>query len=333
MFKSIDIKLNMKYAILFLIYIVILCPGSSMASTIIQDSSGRNIVVKHAFKRIISLYGAHTVNLLYLGAASSLVGICPEDRQIPELGGKRVFSYHDGPERFLAAKPDLILIRPMIDRGYPSLIRKLEGAGIVVVSLQPRSVEQMYRYWHILGILTGKEARAQEMIRSFKEAINRISKIVSKIPVNERKKVYFEAIHSKMKTFSPVSITIFCLKTAGGINVASDAIPVRNTNIAQYGKERILAKGNEIDVYLAQVGPMNRVTVKTLKNESGFQAIKAIRTGQVFLLDEKLVSRPTPDLLRGILTVAHLLYPKYFPDNGINPKIFKDFFIWENTQL
>ena len=73
-----------------------------------------------------------------------------------------------------------------------------------------------------------------------------------------------------MRTFSPSAMPIFVLETAGGINVAGDAVPRRGTNIADYGKERILSRGREIDVYLAQFGPMNRPTVESIKAEPGY---------------------------------------------------------------
>ena len=111
-----------------------------------------------------------------------------------------------------------------------------------------------------------------------------------------------------MRTFAPESISIFCLTTAGGINVAGDAVSRRGTNIAGYSKERILAKAEEIDVYLAQSGRMNRISVEQIINEPGFRAIKAIRSGRIYLIDEYLVSRPTPRLLQGIKTIHQLLY-------------------------
>jgi iron complex transport system substrate-binding protein len=80
--------------------------------------------------------------------------------------------------------------------------------------------------------------------------------------VDNRKRVYFEAIHSKMKTFTPQAMAIFALETAGGINVAADA-PVReNNNIAVYGKERLLAHAAGIDVFLSQQGAMNQISVE-----------------------------------------------------------------------
>ena len=67
--------------------------------------------------------------------------------------GKEIFSYHDDPERFLATRPDLVLIRPMIARGYPRLVQRMEQSGIRVVSLQPTTVDQLAGYWRFLGQL------------------------------------------------------------------------------------------------------------------------------------------------------------------------------------
>ena len=120
--------------------------------------------------------------------------------------------------------------------------------------------------------------------------------------------VYFEAIHSKMKTFSPSSIAIFCLEKAGGVNIASDAKPRFNSNIASYGKERILAHAGNIDVFLAQKGRMNPVDIEMITSESGFRAIKAVQEKKMYLIDESLVSRPTPHLIKGISTIQQYLY-------------------------
>ena len=107
-------------------------------------------------------------------------------------------------------------------------------------------------------------------------------------------------------------MTIFALETAGGINVASDAKSVRRTNIARYGKERILARAADIDVYLAQYGTMNSPTVADIKREPGFQAIKAVYNNQIFIIDEQIVSRPTLRLLEGIHEIGKILYPDVF---------------------
>lgn len=274
------------------------------------DQAGRRTPVPRPFGRIISLYGAHTENLFALGAGGQLVGVSPREEYPPEAARLPAFSYRDDPEKFLAARPDLVLIRPMIERGYPQLVQRLVQSGIAVVSIQPDDVAGMLAYWEILGVLSGRREEADRMAEGFRRAVASIRRLTADRV--ERRRVYFEAIHDKMKTFAPGSMALFALEAAGGVNAADDAVPVRDTHIAFYGKERLLARGEAIDVYLAQSGPMNPVRREQIAAESGFQAIRAVREGRIHLIDERLVSRPTPRLLEGICAIGRILYPELF---------------------
>lgn len=281
---------------------------------VIVDQAGRRLAAAKSFHRIISLYGAHTENLFNLGVIEEIIGVSRNETYPPEALQKPVFSYHDDPEKFLAARPDLVVIRPMIDQGYPQFVSMLEKNGIKVVSLQPDSVDDMYTYWRILGILSDRQDRAAAMISQFRAAVAEFKALT--VAKTAKKRVYFEAIHSKMKTFTPNSMAVFALETAGGINVAQDAKPVRSTNIAYYGKERILSHAAEIDVFLSQSGVMNRPSVSMIKDEPGFNIIKAVMNNQIYLIDEQIVSRPTLRLLEGIFEIGKILYPDIFDEKA-----------------
>jgi iron complex transport system substrate-binding protein len=293
--------------------LVLFTMDSANAQTLptIVDSSGNSITVVKPFTRIISLYSAHTENICSLGGEDLLVGISRTDDFPPAVLGKPRFSYREDPEKFIGITPDLVLVRPMIERSYPQFIEKLRHAGIVVVSLQPNSVGEMFDYWKTLGILTGRQNEADEMIQTFKDRIDAVQRRLEKIPADKRPKVYFQSIHTKMKTFAPESIGVFVLEQAGGINIAADAGQVRSTNIGYYGKERLLSRGEEVDFFLAQQGRMNPVTKETIMQEPGFGAIRAIREDKVFLIEEALVSRPTLRIIEGI----EQLYSIFYLDN------------------
>lgn len=276
----------------------------------ITDQGGRQLVVERPFGRIISLYGAHTENLFALGLEREIIGVTRHESYPPAARRKPVFSYHDDPEKFLAARPDLVLVRPMIDRGYRPLMARLEKSGIAVISLQPGTIQEMYRYWEILGVLAGRRAEAAALTERFQQAVAAFGALAERVQAPKR--VFFEAIHSKMKTFSPNAMPIFALETAGGINLAADAPPVGGTNIAAYGTERILSHAAELDVYLAQQGVMNRISRETIIATPGFTALKAVRENAVFLVDEAIVARPTPRLLLGIAAIGRILYPSVF---------------------
>lgn len=287
------------------------CPVAAHATTFVDDA-GRSVSFERPFQRIVSLYGAHTENLCSLGLESALVGVSENDDWPASISAKAKFSVRDDAERFIASGADLVLVRPMVWERYGQLVEQLERAGMRVVALQPRTAEELRLYWRRLGELTGREAAAESMHARFEEGLEALRARTAQIPLEERKRVFFEAIHGQMKTFSPDSMAIFALRAAGGVNAAADAEANRGSNIADYGHERLLALGPKIDVYLAQVGPMNRVTQEDILKEKGFRAIKAVTEGKVFLVDEALVSRPTLRLLEGVSALGQRLYPELF---------------------
>lgn len=291
-----------------LIFLAIQPVNPGQASLVIDDS-GRKIYINKPFTRIISLYSAHTENLCSLGAEKQIIGISKSDDFPLSILDRRRFSYREDPEKFIAVSPDLVLVRPMIERSYPQFIKKLEQAGITVFSLQPGSVKELFTYWKTLGFLTGKIKETDKMIASFETGLKKIQDRVSDVPPASRPKVYFESIHHKMKTFSQTGIAMYTLEQAGGINIATDARQVRKTNIAAYSKERILKHAAEIDIFLAQRGRMNPISRKDILEEPGFNAIKAVKENRVFLIEESLVSRPTYRILEGIEQLNSLFFP------------------------
>lgn len=290
-----------------IIFLAMMIPAFLHAESF-TDDEGKTISFDKPFTRIISLYPAHTENLASMGCESELIGIGESDSYPETIATKDRFSYRDGTEKFLAASPDLILIRPMISRSQPELMNKLRAMGIAVVSLQPTDMDQMFTYWHKLGRLCGKTVQAGRMEQEFAASLDELRSNIPQDPAR-RPQVYFESIHSKMKTFDPTAISMFALAAGGGRNIATDASGRNDSNIAPYGKERILARADAIDIFLSQVGRMNRVTLDEIYREPGFQLIKAVRNRSVFLVEEELVSRPTMRLLEGIRKIQTILYP------------------------
>jgi iron complex transport system substrate-binding protein len=297
-----------------LIALVLLLPALAAHAVEITDRDGTRITFDQPFRRIISLYPAHTENLVELGLTAEIIGVSKGDNP-PAVADRPRFSDADNAEKFIAAAPDLLLVRPMISRAHPQLLARLRQSGITVVSLQPTGIEEMFAYWQTLGRLTGRSEAADDMRKRFLAGVAAIQKNIPAIAAADRPGVYVESIHSKMKTFSPASMTIYAVEAAGGRNIAADARPRNNSNIAEYGKEQIIARAGEIDIFLSQTGRMNPVDSLTLKNETGFQLIKAFRENRVHLIAEELVSRPTLRLLTGIEQLHHLFYPQQGADN------------------
>jgi len=255
----------------------------------ITDSEGKLIKMDKPAQRIISLYSAHTENLFALGLDQEIIGVSTTDKYPPEVKNKKVFDYRSDPENIIVEKPDLVLIRPFISKSVPDFVQALESAGITVVSLYPNSFDEFDEYIMKLGMLTGKTEKAEEMLENFHKRIQEIHDKTKDIEPKSR--VFFESTKEECRTVTKDSMAAKAIEFAGGQNIAEDAEPVSKTSsIASYGTEKVIEKGEQIDVYVAQKGAMNPdSSPEAIAARSGYSAIKAVKEGRVYVIDEKFV--------------------------------------------
>lgn len=258
--------------------------------------------------RIISLYAAHTEVLLRLGASENIIGVSDQETYNgPETEGwkPKIFSIRDDVEKFLAAKPDLVLARPMHIAAGSRLVETLENAGIKVLAIQVTQAAELYNYWRELGALVGRENEAERMIIDFDNRISVYHEAASQIPEAAKPGIFLEAIHDKIKTFTPYSLPVWLVELAGGRNVASDAKPHSpNLIVANYGPERLLSKADLIDIFISQMGPMNNTSLEQVSGRGIYKHIKAFKEGRVYKIPENIIARPTPSLLLGLEEIA-----------------------------
>jgi iron complex transport system substrate-binding protein len=235
-----------------------------------------------------------------MGCRDLLVGISAQETYDgPETQGwvrPRQFSARDDVEKYLAARPDLILARPQHLASSPHLWAALEKVGIKIWAKQVLLATELNGYWLELGALVGREAQAQQMVERFKKAL---------APhegrsLDRRPGVFLEAIHQQIKTFTPGSIPIWLMELAGGRNVAADVEMGQGRIVVDFGPERLLGLANEVEIYLSQAGPMNRVSLETIKSRPLFRNLPAFKNNRVYKIPEDLIARPTPGILEGL---------------------------------
>ncbi len=308
-------------AFLLSIIFLLLFTCFAYGEIVIYDDFGK-VTFEKLPQRIISLYGAHTENLFSLGVEDKIVGVSIHEDYPPPATRKPTFSYRDDPEKLLSVSPDLVLIRKFVANRYPNLIKQLKGAGVKVVSLSPETLDDFYDYMLTLGKLTEKEERARELVAQFKKEVEKTREKTKTI--KHKKRVFFESIGKDISTATPTSITAELLNIVGAENIAKDAKPKSpGSRIASFGIERLLAKADQIDIYIAQKGVMNRVKLRSIYERPGFSEIKAIKEKKVYIVDEKIVSRPTMRLLWGIEELGRIIYPEIFCDISSCKKIAK----------
>lgn len=286
----------------------------------ITDCEGKIVKMEKPAEKIISLYSAHTENLFSLGLEKEIIGVGTSDVYPPAVKEKKVFDYRSDPENIIAANPDLVIIRPFIRKSVPDFVKALEEAGINVVSLYPEKFDEFDEYIRTLGVLTGRQEKAEELLNDFK---NYMDEVRSKIKdINPKVNVFFESTEKECRTVTKDSMAARAIFIAGGVNVAEDAVSVSETSsIAAYGSERVIKKGDIIDVYVSQTGAMNAGgDPGSISKRPGFSAIKAVKEGRVYTIDEKLISSPTFRYKDGIKELLDMFYPGIFDDLINNKK-------------
>lgn len=278
------------------------------------DDDGRLVAFDAPFARIISLYSAHTENLYLLGAGDKLIGAHATSVFPPEAAQLPQFDYNADPEYIIAAQPDLVLIRPFITNRNPDFVKAIEAAGIQVVSMLPETVDDLDDYVRKLALLTGTEAACEELLSQFHASVEAVARKTADFAPKMR--VFFESTENELRTVTPDSMAGRAIVLAGGVNVAADAQPVsEGSTVAAFGAERILMLADQIDVYVSQRGAMNAGGDEhSIAIRPGFETVKAVKEGRVYLINEKLISSPLLRYAAGVEEMARFLYPEQMDD-------------------
>lgn len=280
-------------------------PPTEESGMIYVDDAGREITLTGIPQRIISLAPSNTEILFAVGAGSQVVGrdefsdYPPEAASIDSIGGS--FGEYNV-EAILALEPDLVLAAEI---NTPELIHQLEDLGLAVYYLRnPTTLEEMYTNLETVARLTGHDATA--LVDSLKARVAAVDEKIA--PLSSRISVFYEidaTDPTKPWTYGPGTFGDLLIDRAGGFNVgniASDPYP-------QLSLEQIVA-ANPAVIILGD--SMWGMTPESVLTRPGWETIEAVKSGNLFPIDDNLISRPGPRLVDGLEHLAKLLRPELF---------------------
>ena len=161
--------------------------GPAFAGITVEDDRGRRVELPAAPQRIVSLLPSLTETVCALQACSRLVGVdrfsnWPASvRGLPQLGGLEDTQI----ERLVALKPDLVL-----SPGSSRAVDRLEGLGLRVVVLEPKSLQDTERVLARVAQALGDAPAGLALWQTMQARINAASARVP--PALRGKQVYFE---------------------------------------------------------------------------------------------------------------------------------------------
>jgi len=177
-------------------------------------------------------------------------------------------------------------------------------AGIRFLGLAPHSLADIYADIAVIAGAMGEETRGQAVIEGMRREIEILREKIKTIDPNRnaRPRVFCEEwgkpLIASQKWVAELVVA------AGGEFLGEPG--------AHCSPQSVLSE--DPDVLIAGwCGAGDRVPLKKIVHDRGWQELRAVKTGRVYCVRDELLNTPAPTLLLGLKALAAAIHPDYFP--------------------
>lgn len=267
---------------------------------IYTDGIGRRVELPRHPAKIISLAPNVTETLFLLKVQDRLIGVTtqctwPEEaKRKPKIGDLLNPNY----EVILAAKPDLVIGSTAgNDRGA---VMKLADLGLPVYVAAPRSVQRIFESVEEIGRITDSAEQGRRLVAQMKSRLESIKlRLAGLAPVRAFFVTWFDPLLAPGKATFENDV----LRLAGVVSITSD-IP---EYYPRYSLEQVLAQDPDVILTVSHEGK----PLPNLKKTAGWQDLRAVREGKVYLLGE-FIQHPSPLFVDGVEELVQKLHPERY---------------------
>jgi iron complex transport system substrate-binding protein len=265
-------------------------------------------------ERIVSLAPSNTEILFALGLGDKVVGVTeycdypPEALEKPKVGG---FSTVDI-EKVLSLSPDLILAANL---HIETVVPELERRGLRVVTLNPTTTEEVLDGITQLGVLTGNEVEASQIVNDMRERIEAVVKKTASLSEDEKPRFLALAWHDPIYAASPANLQGQLIAMAGGTNIAYDITS------EPMGLEAVIARNPQVIIAYTGHGDGRDLPFNWAKTEPRLKNTEAVKNNRVYQIDTNVIGRAGPRIADALEQIAQFLHPEIFgsPKTEVSP--------------
>ncbi len=239
-------------------------------------------------QRLIAL-GADGADILYqLGVWDQVVGVTSYYKTPTGVEAKpRVCGFSSGNiEAILKLSPDLVITSTDVQHRIASDLIK---AGVTVLALNSRSLDEIYSSIHNLGQLLGKYQQAEQVVAKMMHDLQPVE-----VNGSPRPKVYFEEWPDPMTT--GIGWVSELIERAGGIDIFADRRHEKKAAARMVTPEEVLAREPEI-IFASWCG--KAVEMGEITSRSGWNKLPAVRSGRLVEIPSDHILQSGPNLARG----------------------------------
>lgn len=268
---------------------------------LLVDDEGTEVTLPAAPTRIVSLTPAATETLFALGVGDLVVGKVedftlypPEAAAVPDVAR---FGSVDV-EAIVGLEADLV-IAGGDSFNPPEAIARLRALGIPTLVVFAPDLATALADIALLGRATGRTAEAAGIVAAIEQAFAEVAAATADRP---RARVFYE-LDASNGYFGPAPdyFGTEMLRVAGG-----DPLTSGTDGVYEIQAEAIVAFDPEV-ILLGDAA--YGVTPEAVAGRPGWDAITAVRDGNVRPIDDVIVTRPGPRLADGIRALALAIHP------------------------
>ena len=279
------------------------------------DASGTGVVIKAPPSRVVSLVPTITEIIFSLGAGDAVEAITYHSTYPSETAGKPIVGGFFSPsiDAIEAIQPDLIFLSSL-HRG----IKERFAGRCPVVTLDARSIDDLYRNIDLLGRIFNKHDEAGKLKEEIKGQFQLIARKTAKIPASKKKRVIRLMGRDRVMTPGDDSFQTEMIKAAGGIPPGLG----KNGNIVVITEEE-WKKFNPQIIYGCGG---DRETAKRFFNRPGWKDVEAVKKGKIFWFNCDLTCRASTRTGDFISWLSSTIYGDEFSkeqEQVLEEKIFK----------
>jgi iron complex transport system substrate-binding protein len=258
----------------------------------------RQVTIEEEPQQVITFGPSATEVLFAIGVGDRVIATdnfsnYPEEaKELPKVGALNEVDV----ELIVELQPDLMVVLRNNE-----LVQSLEKLGFTVYVKDPQTFAEIIKTMRAFGQLFNVQDQADKAAAELQAQADEISTKVSDIPEEQRPKVFYEVWNDPLMTAGPGSFISDIIGLAGGINIGDAAAEPWPT----FNLETVVEEDPDVIITT-----FKETYDALLNNErEAWSSIKAVKNQPILLLDQDIVSRPSPRLVRALEQIATYLYP------------------------
>lgn len=307
------IYLTILSLLLFATFCLVIQPSFANEREII-DSDGRRVKIPYEIKRAVVMTPVCLESINYLGAIDRVIGRVKTrgthsllEELIPKLKDIPIISESESDvniEKLISLNPDIVIALggEVGFRLKTTYIKKLEDAGVPVILITVRSLENNYSTIILMGKIFNKEKEALSLVNYLRGIEKMVREKTRQIPPERKLKVLSVSGKDITTVLAGDWGKEDVRELAGGINVARSI----NQFVATVSLEQIIAWDPDVITISHVAG----YTPKVILNNPRLKNIKAVKNKRVYQNPPYVGGLYTPRAVLMLCWYAATLYPE-----------------------